>query len=203
MAHAARTQPFHTHWPEAICVYPQGLPTPGRIVDPDGKQPGWQFTKGDQGDRDLAFFDAMLKTLKADYKVDEKRVYVTGHSNGGRFTYVLWAARGDVFAAVAPSASPWLGKAGVTAKPCLHVAGEKDQLVSFAIQQRTMAGVRELNGCAAEGKEWAKAGAVVGTRYDSPTGTPFVSLVYPGTHTFPAADAVPLIVRFFKENPGK
>lgn len=203
MANAARAHAFHKHWPEAICVYPQGLPTPGKLTDPEGKKAGWQHAKGEQGDRDLAFFDAMLKTLKADYKVDDKRVYVTGHSNGGRFTYVLWGARPDAFAAVAPSASPWHGKAGMTPKPCLHVAGEKDQLVSFAVQQRTMAGVRELNGCAADGKEWAKAGTVVGTKYESKTGTPFVSLIYPGTHTFPAADAVPLIVRFFKENPAK
>ncbi|MBN9518649.1 prolyl oligopeptidase family serine peptidase [bacterium] len=199
MGNSARAHAFHKHWPEAICVYPQGLPTPGKLTDPDGKKAGWQHTKGEQGDRDLVFFDAMLESLKAGYRVDEKRVYVTGHSNGGRFTYLLWAARGDVFAAVAPSASPWLGKAGVTPKPCLHVAGEKDQLVPFAVQQRTMAGVRELNGCADDGKEWAKAGTVVGTRYESKTGTPFVSLIYPGTHAFPAADAVPLIVRFFKE----
>lgn len=204
MGNVARTHAFHKHWPEAICVYPQGLPTPGKLTDPEGKKAGWQHARGEQGDRDLAFFDAVLRTVRADYKVDEKRVYVTGHSNGGRFTYLLWAERGDVFAAVAPSASPGLGKgAGMKAKPCLHVAGGKDQLVPFAVQQRTMTAVRELNGCAAEGEEWAKAGTVVGTRYESKTGTPFVSLIYPGTHTFPAADAVPLIVRFFKETPGK
>ena len=46
----------------------------------------------------------MLARLKTDYKVDDKRIYSTGHSNGGGFTYLLWAARGDVFAAFAPSA---------------------------------------------------------------------------------------------------
>jgi polyhydroxybutyrate depolymerase len=65
----------------------------------------WQKTFGDQNDRDLKFFDAVLATLKKDCRIDEKRVYATGHSNGGAFTYLLWAARGDVFAAVAPCAA--------------------------------------------------------------------------------------------------
>ncbi|MCD6051175.1 MAG: esterase [Verrucomicrobia bacterium] len=96
---------IHTHWPEAIVVYPQGLNTPGKLTDPEGKKPGWQHGAGAQGDRDLKFFDAMLASLKADYKVDAKRIYSTGHSNGGGFTYLLWAERGDKFAAFAPSAS--------------------------------------------------------------------------------------------------
>ena len=37
--------------------------------------------------------------------IDPRRVYAMGHSNGGGFTYVLWAARGDRFAAYGPSSS--------------------------------------------------------------------------------------------------
>jgi len=33
--------------------------------------------------KDLAFFDALLKKLTADYKIDPDRIYVTGMSNGG------------------------------------------------------------------------------------------------------------------------
>ena len=102
MKYAANKFAIQKHWPEAIAVYMQGLNTPGTLTDPQGKLPGWQKTFGDQGDRDLKFFDAVLATLKKDYKVDENRIYATGHSNGGGFTYLLWAARGDVLAAVAP-----------------------------------------------------------------------------------------------------
>ena len=42
-----------------------------------------------------AFFDEVLASVKKDYKVDNKRIYVTGHSNGGSFTYILWAVRDD------------------------------------------------------------------------------------------------------------
>ncbi len=96
---------FHieTLWPEAIVVYMQGLNTPGHLNDFTGKQPGWQRLAGDQKDRDLKFFDAVLATLKKDFLVDSKRIYATGHSNGGAFTYLLWEERGNEFAAFAPS----------------------------------------------------------------------------------------------------
>jgi len=105
MQNAARMFGYHTIWPEAIVVYMQGLNTPGRLTDPEGKKPGWQHSLGAEGDRDLKFFDAVLASLKKDYKVDTKRIYSTGHSNGGGFTYLLWEARGKEFAAFAPSAS--------------------------------------------------------------------------------------------------
>src|ERR1051325_873956 len=95
MTNSAHQFGLHTVWPEAIIVYPQGLNTPGRLTDLEGKHPGWQKDVGDQGDRDLKFFDAMLSSLKQDYKVETKRVYATGHSNGAGFTYLLWEARGE------------------------------------------------------------------------------------------------------------
>src|SRR5262245_63984895 len=59
MRNAARTFHVHTLWPEAIAVYLQGLNTPGRLTDPEGKLPGWQHNEGDQNDRDLKLFDAV------------------------------------------------------------------------------------------------------------------------------------------------
>ena len=59
----------------------------------------------EQGDRDLKFVDAILKTLREKYKVDDRRIFATGHSNGGGFTYLLWAARGKELAAIAPVAA--------------------------------------------------------------------------------------------------
>jgi polyhydroxybutyrate depolymerase len=193
----ARSFGIHRLWPEAIAVYPQGLNTPGRLTDPEGKRPGWQHGAGAQGDRDLKFFDAMLARLKQDYKVDEKRIYSTGHSNGGGFTYLLWAERGSVFAAVAPSGSAAARSVGkVKPKPCLHIAGENDPLVKFEWQKATMEAVRKLNGCEAEGREQAK----YCTLYPSKSGTPLVTFVHPGGHSFPA-EAPALIVKFFTEHP--
>src|SRR4051812_34799732 len=73
-------------WPEAVVIYPDGLPGHKGITDPEGTQPGWQVRPGDEGDRDLAFFDVMLSTLRAKLPVDDNRVFAMGHSNGSGFT---------------------------------------------------------------------------------------------------------------------
>ena len=62
MQSAARSFSYHTIWPEAIVIYMQGLNTPGRLTDAEGKPPGWQAGIADQGDRDLQFFDAVLSS---------------------------------------------------------------------------------------------------------------------------------------------
>ena len=195
MNNAARTFAYHTLWPDAIVVYPQGLNTPGRLTDPEGKKPGWQSGPGDQGDRDLKFFDTILESLRHDCKVDAKRIYATGHSNGGGFTYLLWAMRGDRFAAVAPSAAaaPKV-QSLLKPKPVLHLAGENDPLVKYAWQQFTMTALRKLNECG-EGKSWEK----FCTLYPSKIGTPVVTFIHPGGHQFPS-EAPATIVKFFKEH---
>lgn len=198
MQNAARSFSYHTHWPEAIVVYMQGLDTPGRLTDPEGTKSGWQSAVGDQGDRDLKFFDAVLASLKADYAVNDKRIYAAGHSNGGSFTYLLWAQRGEVFAAVAPSAA--VGARSVPKlkpKPVLHVAGEKDTLVKFAWQQQMIEALRKLNQCG-EGQSWeGEKGCTV---YPSKLGDPVVTFIHAGTHQFPAT-APDIIVKFFKQHP--
>ena len=195
MNNAARQYHFHTLWPEAIVIYPQGLNTPGRLTDPEGKKPGWQSGPGDQGDRDLKFFDAMLAELHQEFKIDDKRIYSSGHSNGGGFTYLLWAMRGDQFAAFAPSASAASKTQSLLKpKPVLHVAGENDPLVKFEWQKLTMEAVRKLNQCGA-GQPWELDKNC--TIYPSPIGAPVVTAIHPGTHNYPN-EAPEVIVTFFK-----
>ncbi len=197
MALAAKGCAIHVLWPEAIVVYPQGLPTPGLLVDPQGKLPGWQHAAGDHGDRDLKFFDAMLATLHKDYRVDDKRIYATGHSNGGYFTYLLWAYRGNQLAAVAPSAAATISSLGeLKPKPVLHIAGQHDTLVKFAWQQATMDSLRKLNQCG-EGQPWDEQPGC--TLYPSKLGAPVVTYIHPGGHVFPP-NTPALIVKFFKEH---
>jgi len=196
MRNATRQFRMHEHWPEAIVVYLQGLNTPGRLTDPEGKKAGWQHGVGDQGDRDLKFVDAVLKHLNETCKVDASRIYCTGHSNGGGFTYLLWAARGEIFAALAPSAAA-AARTGamLKPKPVMHLAGEKDALVKYEWQTAMIEHLRKLNGCAPSGE---KEGERI-TRYPSSTGTPVVTYIHPGGHQF-TAEAVPDIVKFFKQH---
>lgn len=192
---AARMFGMHIQWPEAISVYMQGVPTPGLIVDPEGKRTGWQHTMGVQGDRDLKFFDAVMQRLKTEYRVDAQRVYCTGHSNGGVFTYVLWAARGSQFAAFAPSAAASADLAPrLVPKPALIVSGNNDPLVKTEWQRQMMEAVRKINGCSSEKTPWRGNCSL----HASSKGTPLVTFIHEGGHQFP--DPAPrLIAEFFKE----
>jgi polyhydroxybutyrate depolymerase len=195
---ASKNFGYHEIWPEAICVYMEGLPTKG-ITDPEGKKNGWQKQTGEYEDRDLKFFDTVLESLRTEGRMDPARVYVTGHSNGGGFTYLLWAVRDDVFAAVAPSAGGGLRHAGkIKPLPAIHIAGKKDKLVSFMLQSKMMQRVRELNGCKGEGilrKDGCR-------EYVSSSGNPCVEYVFDGGHEFPN-EAPEMIVAFFKQHARK
>ena len=189
---------LHQLWPEAIVIYLQGLNTPSQL-DPAGRKPGWQTREGDQGDRDLHLFDAVLADLRQKYQVDARHVFATGHSNGGFFTYLLWQARSRALAAVAPSAATTgrIGNVSLPPKPAMHLAGTQDQIVKFAAQQATMEQVKRSNHCDAAAVPWGPNC----TLFPSRSGTPLVAYIYSGSHTFSSA-APPLIVRFFKEQCG-
>lgn len=152
----------------------------------------------DVKDRDLYLFDAMLASFKREYQVDDKRVYATGHSNGGAFTYLLWVARGDAFAALAPSGSVLLlpAEQAVTAlppKPVLHVAGKEDEIVLFENQVKTMDLVRKVNQCT----DGVPGETEYCTLYSSKLDAPVVTYIHPRAHGFPR-DAAPVIRDFFR-----
>lgn len=194
MRNASRQFGMEKVWPEAVVVYMQGLKTP-TLRDPAGEKPGWQNRPGLQGDRDLKAFDAFLALVKSKAAIDENRIYSTGHSNGGGFTYCLWAARRDVFAAVAPSsANPPIPET-LKPIPLFHVSGKADKIVPYEGQVRTVESVRKVNGCDEKGTEWAKGCTI----YKSDKGAPVVWMVHDGGHQY-ASNAPELIVRFFKEH---
>lgn len=195
MTNAARSFRMHEEWPQAIVVYLQGLKTPGQLTDPEGKKSGWQKSAGDQGDRDLKFFDVVLQSLRKDYRVDDRRVYSMGHSNGGGFTYLLWSERGAVFAAMAPSGSAALRlKQPLDPKPVLHIAGRNDPLVKFAWQQVMIERLKSAQKCGSE-RPWQ--GGV--TEYPGANGASVFTLVTDEGHKFPAR-APKLIAEFFRQH---
>ncbi len=179
MNFAARWFRLHELWPEAVVVYPQGLPT-RTPRDPEGTRAGWLMLPG-PNNKDLKFFEAVLESARSEWHINTNRVYVTGHSNGGGFTYLLWGTRGDLLAAVAPMAA---GGAQFLrqAKPCpvIHIAGKNDQLVDFKMQERTVDAARRINS----------------------TNAPVEFFVHNGGHMYPN-DAPEKIIAFFKQHARK
>lgn len=196
---------FEVLWPEALVVYPQGLPTKSNN-DPYAKESGWQTSVGEINtktgikDQDLKLFDAMLITFENNYNANPKQVFTHGWSNGGQFVYnVLWTARGSKFAALCSAASLLSSTSGKNTIPVMHVGGTADPLVAFTYQQETGQKVRTLDLCSNTGTTWATgADGLLGTHYPSSISDPLIFLKYNGGHDYPST--VPaLIVKFFKQ----
>lgn len=196
MHFAERGMALQNYWPEAIVIYPQGLPTPGIVLDREGEKPGWQREAGQEHDRDLKFVDTILASLRQKYSIDENRVYATGFSNGGLFTYLLLSQRPNVFAAFAPGGAVLLPQVQLTqARPVLHYGGQSDQLARFDKQQATIDQVRKFNGCAVKGES---CGASC-TLYRSSKAAAVETFIHPYGHFYPPA-VTQIIVKFFKEH---
>jgi poly(3-hydroxybutyrate) depolymerase len=193
---------FEAYWPEAVVVYPLGLPTTSGS-DKDGIHTGWQHSVGEFNkrtglvDQDLKFFDAMVNTLGT--RIDPTRIFVHGWSNGGEFAYdVLWVVRPGI-AAIAPASAVLNTVSNKIPKPVLHIAGKSDPLVSFTSQQNGFSLVKKIDQCTSKGHLWTSgANGVYATDYPSSIGDKGVFLQYSGEHAYP--ENVPaLIIKFFKQ----
>jgi len=192
MQQAANTR-MRDFWPEAVFVFLQGLPTK-IYVDPEGLEPGWQQEPGQYGDRDLKFVDAVLATVRGKFAVDDRRICATGFSNGGIFVYLLWGARAKTFAAFASVAGEiFPGVLLREPKPLLQIAGQKDAVVPFAKQLRSVETAREIDSSMGKGE----ACGPYCTIYSSSKGAPVETYIHPGGHEWPS-EASAVIVKFLK-----
>jgi polyhydroxybutyrate depolymerase len=187
---------IQTLWPRAIVVYPQGVNTSTRL-DPAGTKSGWQGKAGDFGDRDLKLFDAIVATMKRSYPVDKRRIYATGFSNGAVFSLLLWAKRAKTIAAVGEVAGRLDPSETLTsARALLAVAGRRDTVAPFAVQQQTIQQARQVN-------RTTQMGIPCGencTFYPSTIGpVPVKTFILPGGHVYPRW-APAEIVNFFKSH---
>jgi predicted esterase/sugar lactone lactonase YvrE len=181
-------------WPEATVVYPHGLPVqfPGTQVT----APGYQWVPGQFEDRDVRFVDALLDDLSATFRVDERRVYVAGISNGALLTYVLMTMRPERFAAFAPVSGfpvPSLKWSRVP-RPVLIIHGRRGDFdLSLAEWARDQ--LLRVNGCNSEAVEWAPGALLYG-----PCGSqqPVIVWLHERGHEWVPSSAE-IVVRFFKE----
>ena len=182
---------LHVAWPDAVVVYFQGLERRRGLL-------GWQVEPGGNDDRDLELVDVALRSLRETYSIDDDRIYATGYSNGGMFTYLLWAERPGVFAAYAPVAARLRSSVRpAEARPVLHVGGERDRVVHFADQQAAIAialAVNDVNDAA----EPTSCGAGC-TLHGAGTAAPVMTWIHGGAHIYPRGTSQ-RIVSFLREH---
>ena len=184
---------IHNFWSEAIVVYPQGMWCEGGYRDGFG----WVISDTDDEGRDIRFFDVLLEYLEKNYNVDADNIFATGHSNGGGFTYALWAFRGDKFKGFAPSASSArrLGENAKkrTPKPVFIMAGVQDEIVLIDRVRRDVAEAKRINGCAGSPIKFTDSTTI----YYGENGADVVDAIHPFGHDI-QRDMLPEMVEFFK-----
>lgn len=140
----ARAAMWETGWNEKadeegfLAVFPEGTPPdvsrPGRFRDNpqtwnDGsKRPNVGAAL--RGVPDIEFVSAMLADLKVRFSVDERRIYITGFSNGASMAFRVARELSPIIAAAAPVAgADWLsGTNPERAVPVLYITGTADPL---------------------------------------------------------------------------
>lgn len=120
---------------------------------------------------DLAFIKAIIKEMSSKYKIDLKRVYMSGFSMGGMLTYSVANNMADQIAACAPVSGYPIGD--MTAKPSrpipiIHTNGDADDVVHYEPWKGTFNGMyQEQQGAYAQAQAWAKANGCEDTPVES------------------------------------
>jgi polyhydroxybutyrate depolymerase len=103
------------------------------LVYPNGNGPAWPLLPV-LAQKDLAYFDSLVKKITSEYNVDLNRIYLTGMSNGAYFSHLVAQARSETVAAIAAHSG---GMPGIKlAEPkegrqyaALLIHGAKDEIV--------------------------------------------------------------------------
>ena len=110
------------------------------LVFPEAQGKAWGLLP-DKVKADLDFFDALVKDVKARYKIDADRIYVLGMSNAGYFAHPVAKERSKTVAAVMSHPGPpglqTLG--GVNAEPkfpSMIANGDKDMSLPVEFRAR-------------------------------------------------------------------
>ncbi len=102
--------------------------------------------------RELSEKDVMnvLNLVRKEFNVDERRIYLMGHSMGGAGTLYLGVKYATIWAALAPIAPAAFGLnpdslAEIKGMPVIFVHGDVDEAVPVAVSQQWVEKAKELN----------------------------------------------------------
>ena len=116
-------------------------------VFPEGIGKSWDLS----GNRDINFMLAIIDEMVEKYDIDRGRVYLSGFSMGGMFTYHAMNKIADRIAAFAPISGYPMG--GATASPnvrpipIIHTHGTSDDVVTFSNVKKNLNVWIKHNGC--------------------------------------------------------
>ncbi len=182
------------YYKDALVIFMEGLPgrkVPG--IDPNGTMNGWQIFTDDLEGRDIKFFDAVFSDIHKLYNIDDKRIYIIGHSNGARFANVLWKMRGNEITAIC-SASAQGGNLidGAAPLSIWMYIGKNDRIVSPQSQEQSIPIVKSNLGITGAGKTEGDK-----TFFSGKNSTELVLQQSDAGHEFPK-QSLPEIIAFFK-----
>jgi polyhydroxybutyrate depolymerase len=138
-----------------IVVYPSGTGTGPFLTWNAG---GFKGKRAEGRADDVAFIGKLLDDLGTVVKVDEKRVYACGMSNGGMMCYRLAAELSDRIAAIAPVAGTIAIEESKPKRPVpvIHFHGTKDTLVRFEMAKGKAPVSMKLKGVEESVQTWVK-----------------------------------------------
>ena len=180
-------------------IFPDGLTGVPDDIDTKGEKPGWQKSVGTFDDRDIALFDAIVEKAIATYNADPEHVYVTGFSNGGRMSYLLWSTRANKIRAIADCASQALTDQlakTFSPKPVVVIHGKADARINAEVGLKDTNAVLKVNRSTEQLTAWPD-GAQRKLYTAGADGADTLVLTHQGTHVWPKF-ATPEVVAFFK-----
>ncbi len=130
------------HGPPRL-VAQKGRDFPFVLVSPQCPLDGWWSSA-----RQIATLGALLDTIEARYRIDKRRIYLTGMSMGGFGTWGLATAHPHRFAAIVPICGggyPW-ETAKIAHLPAWVFHGARDPTVPVARSREMVAALRKAGG---------------------------------------------------------
>ena len=140
-------QQSNTHWETVadtagfVVVYPRGAT--GMST--------WDI----QGDKDTKWIVQIIDQMVKDYDIDTKRVYLSGFSMGGMFTYHAMSKIADKIAAFAPCSGPNVYGASKAQRPVpiIHIHGTNDDVLNYSMVENFLKNYRDQFNCPSKAEE--------------------------------------------------
>jgi polyhydroxybutyrate depolymerase len=118
-----------------IVVYPEGVPSNGRLGVRTWNAGSCCDFAMEQNINDVKFIRQLIEKVAVTYKIDPKKIYATGMSNGAMMVYRLGCELSDRLAAIAPVSGTLMTTQACTpgrAVPVMHIHSVQDTKIPYA-----------------------------------------------------------------------